>query len=292
MRLLGEERSTRIEGRSVHRLFSRSLGGACYFVRRWGAEAFLSTTLPARAIDDQILFNPALARAFRQDAHRPACPGHGTTAARRVRLRHLAARQLCPRHLETEEGIEPASPGGTSNGPDCTGHGILAEGRGSIVKRTKILFGMALGALWAVAVVVLPGLGPQPFVPLNLALVYAFLPGGLFLILVIGRLAQRRFFDDAIIDGEPFALGSGAEIDQRVLTNTVEQMLLALLIWPFAASWLGGQTVIVMGVAMAVARLAFWIGYHLSPPLRAFGFAASFYPTILAVVWTLWKLLG
>ena len=160
------------------------------------------------------------------------------------------------------------------------------------MKRTKILIGMALGALWAVAVVVLPGLGPQPFVPLNLALVYAFLPGGLFLMLVIGRLAQRRFFDDAIIDGEPFAPGSGAEIDQRVLTNTVEQMLLALLIWPFAASWLGGQTVIVMGVAMAVARLAFWIGYHLSPPLRAFGFAASFYPTILAVVWTLWKLLG
>ena len=64
MRLLGEERATRIEGRSVHRLFSRSLGGACYFVRRWGAEAFLNTTLPARAIDDQILFNPALARAF------------------------------------------------------------------------------------------------------------------------------------------------------------------------------------------------------------------------------------
>jgi len=159
------------------------------------------------------------------------------------------------------------------------------------VKRTKILLGMALGAFWALAVVVLPGLGPQPFVPLNFALVYAFLPGGIFLMLVIGRLAQRRFFDNEIIDGEPFAPGSGAEIDQRVLTNTVEQMLLALLIWPFAASWLGGLTVIVMGLAMGIARLAFWVGYHLSPPMRAFGFAASFYPTILALIWTLWKLL-
>lgn len=64
MRLLGEGHPTRIEGRQVHRLHSRSLGGACYFVRRWGAEAFLRHTLPARAIDDQILFNPALARAF------------------------------------------------------------------------------------------------------------------------------------------------------------------------------------------------------------------------------------
>lgn len=158
-------------------------------------------------------------------------------------------------------------------------------------KRARIVLGMTLGALWAAAVVILPGMGPQPFVPLNLALIYSFLPGGLFLMLVIGRLAQRRFFDDAIIDGEPFAPGSGAEIDQRVLTNTVEQMMLALLIWPFAASWLGGQTVIVMGLAMGVARLAFWIGYHISPPLRAFGFAASFYPTVLAVVWTLLKLL-
>lgn len=159
-------------------------------------------------------------------------------------------------------------------------------------KRARILLGMALGAIWAAAVVILPGLGPQPFVPLNLALIYAFLPGGIFLILVIGRLAQRRFFDDAIIDGDSFPPGSGAEIDQRVLTNTVEQMLLALLIWPFAASWLGGQTVIVMGLAMGVARLAFWIGYHLSPPLRAFGFAASFYPTVFALLWTVWKLLS
>lgn len=158
-------------------------------------------------------------------------------------------------------------------------------------KRARIGAGMALGMIWALAVVILPGLGPQPFIPLNLALIYAFLPGGVFLMLVIARLAQRRFFDDAIIDGESFAPGSGAEIDQRVLQNTVEQMLLALLVWPFAASWLGGQTVIVMGIAMGVARLAFWVGYHLSPPLRAFGFAASFYPTIVALIWTVWKLM-
>ena len=157
-------------------------------------------------------------------------------------------------------------------------------------KRRKILLGMVLGALWAVAVVVLPGLGSQPFLPLNLALIYAFLPGGFVLALVIARLAARRFFDDATIDGAPFAPGSGGEIDQRVLQNTLEQMVLALLIWPFAASWLGAVTIIVMGVAMGIARMAFWIGYHVSPPLRAFGFAASFYPTLFAVAWTVWKL--
>lgn len=158
-------------------------------------------------------------------------------------------------------------------------------------KRVKILVGMALGAVWAVLLVWLPGRGPQPFIPLNLALIYAFAPGGVVMLLVIGKLAQRRFFDDAIVDGEPFPMGSPAEIDQRVLVNTAEQMLLALLLWPLVSTSLGAVTVIVMGVSMGVARVLFWVGYHLSPPLRALGFAASFYPTVLATVWTLWRLL-
>lgn len=159
-----------------------------------------------------------------------------------------------------------------------------------MTKRAKILGGMALGLLWSLAIVVVPGTGPQPFVPINLALIYALLPGGLLMMLMVARLASRRFFDDEIIDGERFAPGSGAEIDQRVLTNTVEQMALAVLLWPFVSTVLGAVTVIVMGIAMAVARLAFWLGYHVSPPMRAFGFAASFYPTVLAVLWSLWKL--
>ncbi len=161
-----------------------------------------------------------------------------------------------------------------------------------MAKRVKISIGMVLGLIWALAVVTLPGLGPQPFFPLNVALIYAFLPGGLFMALIIAILAGRRFFNDANIDGAAFATGSRGEIDQRVLQNTVEQLVLALVLWPFAASWLGGVTVIVMGVAFGFARLLFWVGYHLSPSLRAFGFAASFYPTVVAVFWTVWKLLG
>lgn len=158
-------------------------------------------------------------------------------------------------------------------------------------KRGKILIGMLLGAIWAIAVVLLPARAPQPFIPLNLALIYAFVPGGLVMLLMVGRLAQRRFFDDETIDGARFVEGSAGEIDQRVLSNTFEQMVLALLLWPFVVTLLGAVTVIVMGVAMALARLCFWVGYHMSPPLRAFGFAASFYPTILATLWTLWRLI-
>ena len=104
------------------------------------------------------------------------------------------------------------------------------------------------------------------------------------------RLAQRRFFDDAIIDGEAFS--GAAAIDQRVLSNTVEQLVLAMAVWPAAAVLLGAEgpgVILVLGVAFAVARLAFWAGYHMAPPLRAFGFAATFYPTVLVALWALWR---
>lgn len=159
-----------------------------------------------------------------------------------------------------------------------------------MVKRARILLGVAFGLVWSVAVVWLPGQGPQPFIPINLALIYAFLPGGMFMALLAGVIAMRRFFDDDIVDDARFAPGSRAEKDQRVLTNTVEQMVLALLIWPFVSTVLGAVTVIVMGVTFVIARVFFWAGAQFSPSLRAFGFAASFCPTLLAAIWSLWRL--
>ena len=158
-------------------------------------------------------------------------------------------------------------------------------------KRRKIAIGMAAGAVWAVAVLV----GAATFVQLPVfalmpTIMTAFLAPGLVTIAMIGRLAQRRFFDDAIIDGEAFS--GAAAIDQRVLSNTVEQLVLAMAVWPAAAVLLGAEgpgVILVLGVAFAVARLAFWFGYHRAPPLRAFGFAATFYPTVLVALWALWR---
>lgn len=158
---------------------------------------------------------------------------------------------------------------------------------GARPRRVTILIGMAAGALWALAVVWGPQLASPPFLPPPLALPGAFLAPGLVMAAMIGRLAQRRFFDDALIDGAEFAPGSPAWLDQRVLANTAEQLLLAVAIWPFVALSLGGAVVLVMGLAFALARLAFWAGYHRAPALRAFGFAATFYPTVLAGLWSL-----
>ena len=145
---------------------------------------------------------------------------------------------------------------------------------------------MAAGAVWAALLIW--GVGPATrgiFLPLNVALIAAFAPPGFVLLAMIGRLAQRRFFDDAIIDGAPPAPGSGAEIDARVLQNTVEQAVLALLLWPLVGLVLGGALIVALGASFAVARLLFWIGYHVSPAARALGFAATFYPTVLGALW-------
>ena len=158
-------------------------------------------------------------------------------------------------------------------------------------KRRKIAIGMTAGAVWAVAVLVGAAIFVQlPVFALMPTIMTAFLAPGLVTIAMIGRLAQRRFFDDAIIDGEAFS--GAAAIDQRVLSNTVEQLVLAMAVWPAAAVLLGAEgpgVILVLGVAFAVARLAFWVGYHMAPPLRAFGFAATFYPTVLVALWALWR---
>ena len=162
----------------------------------------------------------------------------------------------------------------------------------SMGKRQKIAIGMVLGALWSVVLLWAAARFVQlPVFTLMPTIMIAYLAPGLVMALMVGRLAQRRFFDDTIIDGQP--LINAAEIDQRVLRNTGEQLVLALCVWPAAAvvlSGLGPGVILCLGLGFAVARLAFWIGYHVSPPLRAFGFAASFYPTVLVGVWAMVRL--
>lgn len=155
-------------------------------------------------------------------------------------------------------------------------------------RETKLAGGTA-GSIWALAVVWLPVQGPQPFVPVNLALIYAFMPAGFVIMLMIGRIALRRFNNEELMDGDTAVPGSAADIDQCVLRSTTEQSVLALLSWPFIAMSLGATTVMAMGVSFAVTMLAFWIGCHVAPSLRLFGFAAGFFPTVLGSLWALWR---
>ncbi len=155
-------------------------------------------------------------------------------------------------------------------------------------KRAVILIGMLAGALWACGVLWVGRQIPVPIAMIQPVLMGAVFAPGLVLSMMIARLAQRRFFDDRSINGEPPQ--GAAAVDQAVLTNTVEQIILALCIWPLVGFFVGAGTVLALGLAFAVARLVFWVGYHLSPALRAFGFAASFYPTVFAALLVVWRL--
>ena len=157
-------------------------------------------------------------------------------------------------------------------------------------RRPLILAGMFLGALWAFAVLWLGARVPVPIGLIQPVLMGAVFGPGLVLILMIGRLAQRRFFDESLIDGQPPELGTSAAIDQRVLSNTLEQTILALCIWPLVGFVGGAGMVLTLSIAFVVTRLVFWVGYHISPPLRAFGFAGTFYPTIAAAGYTIFSL--
>jgi len=146
----------------------------------------------------------------------------------------------------------------------------------------------SLGLLWVAARFVnLPVFTVMP------TIMTAFFAPGLVVVAMISRVASRRLFDGDMVDGRVFPEGSKGAIDQSVLANTLEQLVAALCIWPAAAILLAGDgpgVIVMLGLGFAFARLVFWVGYHVSPALRAFGFAASFYPTALVGVWGLWQL--
>ncbi len=76
-------------------------------------------------------------------------------------------------------------------------------------------------------------------------------------------------------------------VNQRALTNTVEQLAgfaPALLALAAGVSSDRMRFVVAAGVAFAVARLVFWVGYLLGPLMRAPGMAATFAINIATLV--------
>jgi uncharacterized membrane protein YecN with MAPEG domain len=104
-----------------------------------------------------------------------------------------------------------------------------------------------------------------------------------FLAFSIGRLAKHRFFSPEDIDGGGLTHGTNrANILQSILQNTLEQTLLAIivyLVWSVVmpATWL--SVVPIAAVCFGMGRLLFAIGYEQGAPSRALGFALTFFPS-------------
>jgi uncharacterized MAPEG superfamily protein len=77
-------------------------------------------------------------------------------------------------------------------------------------------------------------------------------------------------------------------LNQRVIGNTLEQMAVfvpALLALAAGADGRAMPQVMALALVFALARLAFWVGYLLSPLLRGPGMAATFAASAAALVW-------
>ncbi|GAB4522633.1 MAG: hypothetical protein Tsb0010_06880 [Parvularculaceae bacterium] len=153
-------------------------------------------------------------------------------------------------------------------------------------KQKKIGLGMASAAIASAAYFALGYfLWPLPEVaaPALTVFGYALAVAALPLIVDVMRLAQARFSDPELIDGDAPAPGSRFDLDARCLRNTTEQLLLFVCAQAGLAAALepGTKHIALLYAAWFLfARAAFRIGYHRSPIARSFGFAATFYPTI------------
>lgn len=164
-------------------------------------------------------------------------------------------------------------------------------------KQLGVLRGMVAAAAVAVVGLTMAVFGPLRGPDENVALVhrlrmamicdtFVLLP----LALSIAALARYRFFSPADIDGSGLSEGTDeAVLLQAILQNTLEQTVLAVgahLGWAAAMPSSAIGAVPVAATMFLVGRAAFAFGYRHGARSRAFGFALTFYPTLIMLVWT------
>lgn len=103
----------------------------------------------------------------------------------------------------------------------------------------------------------------------------------------IANVARLRFFSEQDIAGS----GSQQAPDQvrianAVLENSFEQAVLAIVTHLIVAATFAGSTPLIAALAclFVVGRLLFWTGYKRGARGRAFGFALTFYPSVIALL--------
>jgi hypothetical protein len=138
------------------------------------------------------------------------------------------------------------------------------------------------------------GLTPPGGIETSLRLAYALkceVFAALCLLAGVGRIANRRFFIAEAIGG---GVEPSLEIDHRYLQNTLEQLVLAIvahlaLVLVVPEDSIRAVAILVM--LFVIGRATFWIGYHVSGPARAFGFATTFYPIVGAYVYVILQMI-
>ena len=152
-------------------------------------------------------------------------------------------------------------------------------------ERRGVAQGMAAGVLVAVVALAI-GLNTGAIGAPTETLGAAVAILGLWVAATIGNVARLRFFapdaiDAAIGGGDPPAI----RIAQAVSQNTLEQAVIAGFAYAALTLVAGSAGAIALLVGcFSVGRVLFWTGYARGAAARAFGFALTFYPSVLALL--------
>lgn len=109
-----------------------------------------------------------------------------------------------------------------------------------------------------------------------------------WLVAAIANVARLRFFSERDIGGSGGSEAASFEVRTAgaILQNTAEQAGVAIVVHLIvAATFERSEALVTALVALfALGRLLFWTGYRRGAKARAFGFALTFYPNVLALV--------
>jgi len=108
------------------------------------------------------------------------------------------------------------------------------------------------------------------------------------LFVCIAPLSAHRFFTPEDIHGRALSAGTDrAKMLQALLQNTLERCVLAFPVYVATAMIAPASFLPVVpaaAVMFLVGRVSFFAGYAKGAPSRAYGFALTFYPTLLLLV--------
>lgn len=112
----------------------------------------------------------------------------------------------------------------------------------------------------------------------------------------IGFLANHRFLTPEDIDAGAVMQGSARAFAYKsALQNTLEQTVLALSVhtlWAFIVpAPRQGAAVAMAAVLFAIGRAFFWHGYIHGAVARSFGFGLTFYPSLIMLALTCFRIL-
>src|SRR3954462_2196597 len=170
---------------------------------------------------------------------------------------------------------------------------VLLYGRGQLDSEQRgVAIGMASAFLTAVAMLALAAIfaGARIAASASMEFRLEILAASLIapatsLFICIARLAKHRFFTPEDINGSALTEGtSRAKLLQSLLQNTLEQVALALPVYFICASIFPSHLLGLIPAAGAmffVGRILFYVGYSGGAHSRAFGFAFTFYPTVV-----------